>query len=69
MTPIIFKPYGPGQEVTVIAERITHWHLVDYNGRYGTRIYLDTEKSFLVGEWPTEVEQKLSAKMHRSEPE
>lgn len=62
MTPITFKRYNPGgSDPTVIVERITHWEQIDYNGNYGTRIYLDTGKELNVGEWPRDVENKLKA--------
>ena len=62
MTPITFNRYHPGSvDPTVIAERITHWYRVDYNGNYGTTIVLDTGKELTVGEWPTEVERKVLA--------
>lgn len=60
MTPIQFKRYNPGgSDPTIVAERITHWEQVDYNGNYGTRIYLDTGKEVTVGEWPYDVEAKI----------
>ena len=62
MTPISFKRYNPGSvDPTIIAERITHWYQVDYNGNYGTCIVLDTGKECTVGEWPSEVEKKILA--------
>lgn len=38
-------------QVTVVLERITHWHPIDYNGNLGTEVYLDTGKSLRVGEY------------------
>lgn len=60
MTPIKFKRYGVNQaEPTVIAERISHWHQIDYNGNYGTEIVLDTGATIRVGNWTNEVEDAL----------
>ncbi len=62
MTPITFKRYNPGaQDKTIVVERITHWEMIDYNGNYGTRIYLDTGVEIHVGEWPQDVEKKINA--------
>lgn len=64
MTPITFKRYSPsGSDPTIVAERITHWYQVDYNGNYGTCVILDTGKEVNVGDWPQEVEQKVRAAM------
>lgn len=61
MNPITFKQYGINQAApTIIAERITHWYQIDYNGRYGTEIVLDTGAIIRVGEWPHEVEAAIS---------
>jgi len=58
MTPHTFRGYGVNAtDVTVILERITHWHLIDYNGRYGTEITLDTGKAIRVEDFPSQVEQ------------
>tara|TARA_B100001105_G_scaffold251204_1_gene240606 strand:+ start:15340 stop:15543 length:204 start_codon:yes stop_codon:yes gene_type:complete len=62
MTPLRFKSYGPGRSApTVIAERITHWYLVDFNGNHGTCIVLDTGKEVTVGDWPEDVERAVRA--------
>lgn len=62
MSPIHFKRYSPNAaDVTVIAERISHWYAVDYNGNHGTTIVLDTGKEVTVGEWPNEVEAKYKS--------
>ena len=51
MTPITFTAYsGFGSKVVVIAERITHFYRVDYNGNSGTCIVLDTGKEVTVSE-------------------
>lgn len=64
MTPIQFKRYSVNQtEPTVIAERITHWYQIDYNGNYGTEIVLDTGATIRVGNWPHEVEAAISKAM------
>lgn len=60
MIPITFKPYGVNQAApTVIAERISHWYQIDYNGNYGTEIVLDTGVTIRVGEWTNQVEEAL----------
>ena len=60
MTPRTFKGYGVNSsDVTVILERITHWHSIDYNGNYGTQIFLDTGKSLCVGEYHSTVEKAV----------
>jgi hypothetical protein len=62
MSMVTFRGYGPGsREITVMVERITHWCLIDYNGNYGTRIVLDTNKELNVGEWPDDVEKRVLA--------
>lgn len=61
MTPITFRRYSPtASDPTIIAERITHWYQVDYNGNYGTCIVLDTGKEITVGEWAQDVEKKIA---------
>jgi DUF971 family protein len=58
---VTFQGYGVGaREVTVVAERVTHLHLIDFNGNYGTEIYLDTGQTVRVCEWPKDVEKKLA---------
>ena len=53
MNPITFKSYnGYGRDVVVIAERITHFYPVDYNGNRGTCIVLDTGKEITVEDSP-----------------
>lgn len=43
MTPLKFEKYGGnGGEVTIMAERITHWERFSLCGRSGTDIHLDT---------------------------
>ncbi|PHM63549.1 hypothetical protein [Xenorhabdus ishibashii] len=40
-----FPPYGVSSRMystTVVLERITHFHSIDYNGNRGTAIFLDT---------------------------
>lgn len=60
LTPVIFKRYGVGfGGVTVIAERITHFYPIDYNGNHGTCIVLDTGKEINVGDWPHEVAKMI----------
>lgn len=61
MTPIRFKSYyGYGNEVTIIAENITYWEYVDYNGRSGTRIHLSGGEEITVDDCQYEVEKKLN---------
>lgn len=61
MTPLAFKPLGPGQTVYVVAERITHLRAYDANGWHGTRLVLDTGAELSVGEWPEDVAARLAA--------
>ena len=62
--PVQFRGYGVnGSEVTIVAERVTHWSYVDYNGNLGTLIYLDTGKEVLVDDMPSMVERKLGDAM------
>lgn len=62
MTPITFKRYRVnGIEPTIIAERITYWYLINYNGEYGTCLVLDTGAEINVGEWPQDVDRKFRA--------
>lgn len=62
MTPVSFIEYGVrGTKVTLIAERVTHWHQIDYNGNYGTAVYLDTGVKIGLRAWPEEVEKALRA--------
>ena len=62
MTPVSFIEYGVrGTKVTIIAERVTHWHQIDYNGNYGTAVYLDTGEEIRLRAWPEEVEKALRA--------
>jgi hypothetical protein len=60
MTPITFKGYGVGSRgVTLIAERITHFYPIDYNGNHGTCIVLDTGKELNVGDWCDDVAKTI----------
>lgn len=59
MTPVTFKPRGPGQPVTVIVERIVSWQELPYGGYGGTEITLDTGKKIAVGEWAQDVERAV----------
>lgn len=63
MSPVRFRTYGVNgaQFITIVAERITHWHQIDYNGVYGTVIYLDTGAEIKVGAWPDDVEKMIRA--------
>lgn len=62
MTPLTFKGYGVGApSVTLIAERITSWFPIDYNGNHGTEIQLDTGASYRVAHFPYEVEKMVRA--------
>jgi len=61
VTPHTFKGYGVNSsEVTVILERITHWVEIDYNGRTGTEIELDTGKFVRVGHYPDDVKKAVA---------
>lgn len=60
MTPVTFRRYGPNDPApTVIVERITHWFAIDYNGRPGTEIWLDTGTCIKVGNYPSDVEKAV----------
>ena len=60
MNPITFKSYrGFGQEVTIIAERITHFYPIEYNGNRGTCIVLDTTKEVTVEDSPSVVRMAI----------
>jgi hypothetical protein len=60
MTPWTFRGYGVNStDVTVILERITHWFAIDYNGRPGTEIELDTGKAVRVGHYTSDVEKAV----------
>lgn len=61
MRVIEFGPCGLGRPAHVIADRVTHFYLIDYNGNYGTCLVLDTGKEVNTGEWPTDVARKLAA--------
>lgn len=59
---VTFQGYRSyGVDVTVVAERVTHFFLIDFNGNYGTEIVLDTSKSVRVEGFPSDVEKKLAA--------
>lgn len=60
MAVISFQSYGYSAEpVRIISERITHFYGVDYNGRAGTTIVLDTGKEVTVGEYSSAVQRKI----------
>jgi hypothetical protein len=60
MAVISFQSYGYSPEpVRVMVERITHFYGVDYNGRSGTTIVLDTGKEVTVGEYSSDVQRKI----------
>lgn len=66
MSTATFPGYGPGaRAVTVVAARVTHWTGIDYNGRSGTRIYLDTGKEVNVEAYQTEVEKAILTALAR----
>ena len=50
---------GGGEEY-IIAERITNFKMIDYNGRWGTRITLDTGKEINVDLPAYKVEEMLN---------
>jgi hypothetical protein len=61
MTPKTFKGYGVNSaDVTVILERITHYYPVEYNGKHGTCIVLETDKEVMVDEWPETITQAIA---------
>ncbi|VVG70917.1 hypothetical protein PAP18089_01889 [Pandoraea apista] len=60
MTPITFPGYGVGaRDVTIIAERITAWWQIEYNGEHGTCSQLDNGKEIRVRAWPLEVDRAI----------
>lgn len=60
MNTATFKGYGVNaREVTVILDRVTHFYPIDYNGRHGTCIVLDTDAEICVEEWPSAVKMVL----------
>lgn len=67
MTTHTFLGYGiNAPNVTVVIGRITHWFQIDYNGRWGTEIVLDTGKSIRVDHYPSEVEKIVLASKEKS---
>jgi hypothetical protein len=42
-----------------MVERITHFYGVDYNGRAGTTLVLDTGNEVIVGEYSSDVQRKI----------
>lgn len=60
MAVMSFQSYGYSAEpVRVMVERITHFYGVDYNGRSGTTLVLDTGKEVIVGEYASDVQRKI----------
>lgn len=56
-----FKRYNPGAEdKIVVVEQITHLESIGYNGVQGTRIYLTNGTEIHVGEYPTDVQKKIT---------
>ena len=61
MTILRMPSYGVGGGVEyIIAERITNFKMIDYNGRWGTRITLDTGKEINVDLPAYKVEEMLN---------
>lgn len=64
MTLLNFNRYTPtGSDHTVVVERITHWHHIDYNGVGGTLIHLENGAQIRVGESAHEVERMVNRAM------
>lgn len=63
---IRFSAYGVGAccDVTVVAERITHWWPIAYNGNPGTEIQLDTGKTIRVADRDWDVREKVEGALH-----
>jgi hypothetical protein len=62
MTPHEFVGYGTGSpNTTIIVERITHWWPINFNGKPGTEIALDTGTSIRVGHYASDVERVVKA--------
>ena len=56
MNTATFKGYGVGApDVTIVLDRIVSFYRVEYNGRSGTCIVLDTGKEITVDEYPSAV--------------
>lgn len=62
MSILTFRGYGVGaHDVSIIAARVTHWEMIDYNGHIGTLIYLDTGAEIKVAPSPWDVEKRIRA--------
>jgi hypothetical protein len=62
MTILKMPGYGIGSgDEYIIAERITNFKMIDYNGRWGTRIVLDTGKEISVDLPSYKVEEMINA--------
>ena len=59
---LTFPGYGVNaSDVTVDTRRITHWYQIEYNGRRGTCIVLDTGKEITTELAPSEVQKRIEA--------
>lgn len=63
MTVLKMPSYGAGSagDEYIVAERITNFKMIDYNGRWGTRITLDTGKEINVDLPSYKVEEMLKS--------
>lgn len=62
MSVVKFPGYGPGApEVYLPVERIISFHLIDFNGNYGTHIDLPEGRYIRVSAWPEEVKAAIEA--------
>ena len=60
MKVLEFDGYGPNApRVYLPAQNIISFHLIDFNGNYGTHIDLPEGRYIRVGTWPEEVKKKL----------
>lgn len=61
MKLITFRKHGVnGGEVTIVAERITHWEHVSSNGRSVTEVHLDSGTAITVDALSSDVGKKVA---------
>jgi hypothetical protein len=66
VTPVRFHAYrGQGRQITVIAERVTHWERIrNGDGAPGTTLHIDTGHKVDVDGLPNDVEKLLMDAYH-----
>ena len=69
MSTVLKLPgYGVnGSDTYVPVDKITHWHLIDYNGNYGSKVFLENGSAFNVGIWPDELKARIDAAQAKEE--